>query len=61
MPVTTTKTKSGYTNSTPHGIRGKGMSKSNAMKQKALLNAIDKGFDPKKGESLSAFWKRYKG
>ena len=60
MPVTTKKTSSGYENRTPNGLKGSHMSRSNAMKQKALLNAVDKGFNPKSGMSLSEFWKRHK-
>ena len=48
MPVTTRKTKGGYQNSTPNGIKGRRMTKKNAMRQKRLLNAIDHGFAPTK-------------
>jgi hypothetical protein len=41
MPVTTSKTKKGYTNSTPGGIKGRGMTKKNAARQKRLLNAVE--------------------
>jgi len=40
MPVTTTKTD-GYTNRTPGGVKGRGMTKKNAMAQKRLLNAVE--------------------
>jgi len=45
MPVTTTKTN-GFTNRTPGGLKGRHMTKKNAMAQKRLLNAIDHGFKP---------------
>jgi hypothetical protein len=46
MPVRTRKTKSGYTNSTPGGVKGRGMTKRNAMRQKRLINAVEHGFKP---------------
>lgn len=47
MPVTTRKLKSGrYSNRTPGGVKGKSMTKENAMRQKRLLNAIDHEFKP---------------
>lgn len=46
MPVTTRKTKGGYTNSTPNGTKGRGMTKRNAQRQKNLLNAVEHGFVP---------------
>jgi hypothetical protein len=46
MPVTTRKTKGGYTNSTPGGVKGRNMTKANAMAQKRLLNAVDHGWKP---------------
>ena len=54
MPVTTTKTDHGYTNSTPSGIKGRRMTKENAEAQKRLLNAIDHGFKPKKDKNHKA-------
>lgn len=55
MPVTTRKTD-GWTNSTPNGVKGRGMTKQNAMAQKRLLNAVDHGWTPtgqkKKGKRL---------
>lgn len=46
MPVTTRKTAKGYTNATPGGVKGRGMTKRNAMAQKRLLNAVDHGWKP---------------
>jgi len=46
MPVKTRKTKSGYTNSTPGGVKGRGMTKTNAARQKRLLNAVEHGWKP---------------
>lgn len=46
MPVVTRKTKSGYTNRTPGGVKGRGMTKTNAMRQKRLLNAVEHGWKP---------------
>jgi len=50
MPVSTRKVKGGYQNRTPHGVKGKHMTKRNAMRQKRLLNAIEHnpGFMPYK-------------
>jgi hypothetical protein len=48
MPVRTRKVKGGYQNSTPNGVKGKRMTKKNAMRQKRLLNAIDRGWTPTK-------------
>ena len=45
MPVTTTK-KNGYTNRTPGGVKGRGMTKKNAKAQKRLLNAVEHGWKP---------------
>ena len=56
MPVTTRKTDGGWTNSTPGGVKGRGMTEQNAKSQKRLLNAIDHGWVPdgqkKKGKKL---------
>lgn len=41
MPVTTRKVKGGYSNRTPGGVKGKKMTKKNAMAQKRLLNAVE--------------------
>ncbi len=46
MPVTTRKTKGGFINSTPGGIKGRNMTEENAMAQKRLLNAVDHGWKP---------------
>jgi hypothetical protein len=46
MPVKTRKTKTGYVNSTPGGVKGRGMTKKNAESQKRLLNAVDHGWKP---------------
>lgn len=46
MPVTTTKTSSGYTNRTPGGVKGRHMTKANAEAQKRLLNAVKHGWRP---------------
>jgi hypothetical protein len=48
MPVTTRKVKGGYQNRTPGGVKGKRMTKKNALSQKRLLNAIDHGWKPTK-------------
>lgn len=48
MPVTTKKDKEGYTNRTPGGIKGKGMTLRDAHAQARLLNAIDHGWKPGK-------------
>lgn len=42
MPVKTRKTKSGcYSNSTPNGVKGKCMTKKDAVAQKHILNAVE--------------------
>jgi hypothetical protein len=41
MPVTTRKTKGGYTNSTPNGVKGRNMTKTNAKRQRNLINAVE--------------------
>jgi len=41
MPVTVSKVKGGYRVSTPSGTKAKKTTKSKAMRQKRLLNAID--------------------
>jgi hypothetical protein len=46
MPVTTVKTKDGYTNRTPGGVKGRHMTKKNAEAQKRLLNAVEHGWKP---------------
>jgi hypothetical protein len=46
MPVTTVKTKGGYTNRTPGGVKGRHMTKKNAEAQKHLLNAVEHGWKP---------------
>lgn len=46
MPVKTRKTKGGYTNTTPGGVKGRNMTKKNAMNQKRLLNAVEHGWKP---------------
>ncbi len=40
MPAKITKNDGTYTVSTPHGVKGSGMTKENAKKQQRLLNAI---------------------
>jgi hypothetical protein len=54
VPVTTIKTKGGFMNRTPGGIKGQGMTKKNAVAQKRLLNAVDHGWKPsqKKGRLI---------
>jgi hypothetical protein len=46
MPVKIRKTKTGYTTSTPGGVKGRGMTKTNAERQERLLNAVDHGWRP---------------
>ena len=49
MPVKISKIGEGrYKVSTPSGVKAKSTTKSNAEAQKRLLNAIDKGWKPKK-------------
>lgn len=49
MPAKITKTKSGkFSVKTPGGVKAKGTTKANAMKQARLLNAIDHGWVPSK-------------
>lgn len=48
MPVTTRKQEGGYTNTTPNGVKGRGMTRKNAMAQKRLLDAVDHGWTPDK-------------
>ena len=40
MPAKIKKSQKGYTVSTPHGVKGSGMTLENAKKQQRLLNAI---------------------
>lgn len=47
MPVTTTKEKGGgYTNKTPGGVKGRGMTLRNAMAQRRLLYGVKHGWKP---------------
>jgi len=46
MPVTTTKEEGGYTNRTPGGVKGRGMTLRNAKAQARLLNAVEHGWKP---------------
>lgn len=47
MPVTTRKEKGGgYTNRTPGGVKGRHMTKKNAMAQKRLLQGVEHGWKP---------------
>lgn len=48
MPAKVTKTKSGYRVTTPNGVHAKSTSKSKALKQQRLLNALDHGWKPAK-------------
>lgn len=46
MPVKIKKVRGGYRVSTPHGVKAKKTTRTKAMKQKRLLNAIDHGWKP---------------
>lgn len=50
MPVKITKNKNSntYKVSTPGGVKAKATTKTNAEKQKRLLNAVEHGFVPTK-------------
>jgi hypothetical protein len=48
MPVKIRKTKKGYQVSTPNQIHAKGTTKSKAMRQARLINAVDHGWKPSK-------------
>ena len=48
MPVKIRKVKGGYRVSTPHGVKAKKTTKTNAARQRRLLNAIDHGWKPTK-------------
>jgi len=57
MPVSTRKNKDGsYSNRTPGGLKGKHMTKKNAVAQKRLLNAIEHNpnFVPRHRKKLHA-------
>lgn len=45
MPVTVKKVD-GYRVSTPHGVKARHASYTNAMRQKRLLNAVEHGWKP---------------
>ena len=50
MPAKVRKNKKGgYTVRTPHGVKAKHTTKPKAKKQQRLLNAIEHGFQPRKG------------
>ncbi len=46
MPVKISKTKKGYSVSTPGGVKAKGTTKIKAEAQKRLLNAVEHGWKP---------------
>lgn len=46
MPVTIRKVGKKYQVSTPNGIKAKGSTKENALKQERLLNAVEHGWKP---------------
>jgi hypothetical protein len=48
MPVKVTKVKGGYKVRTPRMVHAKKTSKSKAMKQARLLNAVEHGWKPSK-------------
>ncbi len=51
MPTKVRKTSGGkYRVSTPSGTKSKGTTKKKAKAQQRLLNAIEHGFEPRKGE-----------
>lgn len=49
MPAKITKTKHGYTVSTPGGVKGRKMTLRKAKAQARLLNAVEHGWQPGKG------------
>jgi hypothetical protein len=48
MPVTISKSGSGWRVSTPHGTKAKHTTRKKAMAQKRLLNAVEHGWVPNK-------------
>jgi len=58
MPVKTRKTKGGYTNTTPGGVKGRNMTKTNTKRQKNLLNAVEHGWKPTGEPARDALKKR---
>lgn len=46
MPVKVRKVSGGYRVSTPGGVKAKSTTKTNAERQKRLLNAVEHGFKP---------------
>ena len=48
MPVKIVKTKKGYTVKTPGGVKAKHTTKTKALAQQRLLNAIKHGFKPRR-------------
>lgn len=50
MPYDISRSDGGYKVTSPHGTKAKKTTKSKAKKQVRLLNAIDHGFMPDKGD-----------
>ena len=46
MPYKMTKRPGGYTTSSPHGVKGRGMTKENAESQMRLLRGVEHGWKP---------------
>lgn len=46
MPYKMRKTKKGYTVTSPHGVKGRGMTLRNAKRQMNLLRGIEHGWKP---------------
>jgi hypothetical protein len=62
MPYTQTKLKSGKVKVTsPHGVKSKGSTPTNAKRQVRLLNAVDHGFKPTGAPARDAIQKRVMG
>ncbi len=50
MPAKVSKVKGGYQVKTPNGVHAKKTTKKKAEAQKRLLNAVDHGWKPTKGD-----------
>lgn len=57
MPYKMTKRPGGYTTSSPHGVKGRHMSKENAEAQMRLLHGVERGWRPT-GKSKNMMAKR---
>lgn len=55
MPVKINKTDGKYQVSTPGGIKARGTTKTKAMRQKRLINAVEHGWKPTGAQAQNVF------